>query len=107
MDLQSLNSEFKALSFEYNAIHDNDLLPRVYVIGSMLSRVMLIYYAKDMGINYNAEETNDSGANLSLVYILESPGFAGRFGSCGEAERVHVVGVLTISDEFRAMPRAA
>lgn len=32
---------------------------------------------------------------------LESPGFAQNFGSCGEAEGLHLVGVLTFGDEFR------
>ena len=32
---------------------------------------------------------------------LESPGFAQNFGSCGEAEGLHLVGVLTFDDEFR------
>lgn len=33
--------------------------------------------------------------------ILESPGFAHEFGSCGEAEVLHLAGVLTFDDEFR------
>src|SRR5271166_5844339 len=32
---------------------------------------------------------------------LESPGFARNFGSCGEVEGLHLVGVLTFGDEFR------
>src|SRR5271157_3832022 len=32
---------------------------------------------------------------------LESPGFAQNFGSCGEVEGLHLVGVLTFGDEFR------
>jgi hypothetical protein len=32
---------------------------------------------------------------------LESPGFAQNFGSCGEVEGLHLVGVLTFDDEFR------
>jgi hypothetical protein len=32
---------------------------------------------------------------------LESPGFAQNFGSWGEAESLHVIGVLTFDDEFR------
>jgi len=32
---------------------------------------------------------------------LESPGFARNFGSCGEAESLHLVGALTFGDEFR------
>jgi len=34
-------------------------------------------------------------------FILESPGFAREFGLCGEAEVLHLVGVLTVDDEFR------
>ena len=33
--------------------------------------------------------------------LLESPGFAQNFGSCGEVEGLHLVGVLTFGDEFR------
>src|SRR5271165_2806028 len=33
--------------------------------------------------------------------VLESPGFAQNFGSCGEVEGLHLVGVLTFGDEFR------
>src|SRR5208283_1459989 len=36
-----------------------------------------------------------------LLYDLESPGFAQNFGSCGEVEGLHLVGVLTFGDEFR------
>src|SRR5208283_5829276 len=35
------------------------------------------------------------------LLILESPGFAQNFGSCGEVEGLHLVGVLTFGDEFR------
>jgi hypothetical protein len=38
---------------------------------------------------------------ISVTTILESPGFAHGFGSCGEAEVLHLAGVLTIDDEFR------
>src|SRR5271165_4079645 len=36
-----------------------------------------------------------------LAAQLESPGFAQNFGSCGEVEGLHLVGVLTFGDEFR------
>src|SRR5208283_546780 len=36
-----------------------------------------------------------------LASDLESPGFAQNFGSCGEVEGLHLVGVLTFGDEFR------
>ena len=35
------------------------------------------------------------------TYELESRGFAHEFGSCGEAEVLHLVGILTFGDEFR------
>src|SRR5271166_7068000 len=42
-------------------------------------------------------------AKNALVFLLESPGFAQNFGSCGEVEGLHLVGVLTFGDEFREM----
>src|SRR5271165_2529260 len=39
--------------------------------------------------------------NNELFSYLESPGFAENFGSCGEVEGLHLVGVLTFGDEFR------
>src|SRR5271165_1191329 len=38
---------------------------------------------------------------IELLRELESPGFAQNFGSCGEVEGLHLVGVLTFGDEFR------
>src|SRR5271166_5378659 len=36
-----------------------------------------------------------------IPITLESRGFAHKFGSCGEAEVLHLVGILTFGDEFR------
>src|SRR5271165_3920429 len=38
---------------------------------------------------------------IEVAIELESPGFARNFGSCGEVEGLHLVGVLTFGDEFR------
>jgi hypothetical protein len=35
------------------------------------------------------------------IYILESRGFADDFASSGEPEGLHLIGVLTIGDEYR------
>ena len=39
--------------------------------------------------------------NIAPDNVLESPGFVENFGSCGEAKGLHLVGVLTLGDEFR------
>jgi hypothetical protein len=51
-----------------------------------------------------ADEVNAKGGLLGrpvkLVFYLVSPGFAQSFGSGGEAEGLHFVGVLSFDDEF-------
>jgi hypothetical protein len=46
------------------------------------------------------EQETISRVAWRLLPVLESPGFAQSFGSGGEAEGLHFVGVLSFDDEF-------
>lgn len=58
--------------------------------------------AKPLTIRAATSEDEPAVVDLWRVCgLLESPGFAHEFGSCGEAEVLHLAGVLTFDDEFR------
>jgi len=55
------------MSLDYLRSKDSDLLPKIHVIGSFLSRIIVIYYAKMREAEVSAADINPD--DLSLIYI--------------------------------------
>ena len=105
-------------------LYDNPLLKKTLIKEHIKPR-LLGHWGTTPGLNFIYVHLNRQikKHDLDIIYItgpghggpglvanaylegtyseLESPGFAQNFGSCGEAEGLHLVGVLTFGDEFR------